>query len=521
MEANSNEAQDAMVVEGKDVVPGDHDNIIETHNIGMKFSGVTALDDINLSVRKGEIHALVGENGAGKSTLMKILSGAYIPTSGNLVINGEDAEIHNPQDSAEKYGIGIINQEFSLVPDLNAYENIFLGREKTNGGFLSRKEMIAKSKEVLGELNADIDVTVPVNHLSVAQQQLIEIAKATVDKKDLIIFDEPTAPLTGSEVDTLFDLIYKLRDEGATILYISHHLDEIYRLSDRFSVLRDGRYMGTRDTATTSQDEMIRMMVGREVVAEFPPRRTEIEGEPFLRVKNLTGEKITDVKFDLHPGEIIGFAGVVGSGRTEIVRALIGADKTDVSEIELDGKPVKLDNPQVAVKNGFGLIPEDRKRQGLILGMSVKENSTISVIKTLRSKLGLISGKREHKMVDQSIRDLRVKTPTMNQLVKNLSGGNQQKVVLAKWLNTDARVLIFDEPTRGIDIGAKDEIYKLIRDLSEEGKAIIIVSSDLPEVLGLSDRVFVVYDGRIAAELTGSDIDAEKVMYYAAGGTEK
>ncbi|SNU01272.1 monosaccharide ABC transporter ATP-binding protein, CUT2 family [Ruaniaceae bacterium KH17] len=495
------------------------DYAIETHDIGMSFSGVRALDNVNLSIRRREIHAIVGENGAGKSTLMKILSGQYLPTNGRLLINGEEAKISGPQDASETYGIGIINQEFSLVPYLNAYENIYLGRELQKAGLSSRKAMATRARELLAQLDAEIDVKIPVNHLSVAEQQLIEIAKATVDKKDILIFDEPTAALTGNEVDSLFKLIFRLRDEGTTILYISHHLDEIYTLSDRFSVLRDGQYIGTRDTSTTSQGEMIKMMVGREVIAEFPPRVTPIDADPFLVVNDLTTSKISAVKFELRPGEIIGFAGVVGSGRTEIIRALIGADKTIVQDVELDGKSVKIDSPKTATKLGFGLIPEDRKRQGLILGMSVKENSTISVVRELTSFFGLIKGKLERGMVEKSVADLRTKAPTINQKVKNLSGGNQQKVVLAKWLNTGARVLIFDEPTRGIDIGARDEIYRLIRQLSESGTSIIIVSSDLPEVLGLSDRVYVVYNGRIAAELAGAEIDAENVMLHATGGT--
>lgn len=493
-------------------------NIIETKDITMEFPGVKALSDINISVVKGEIHAIVGENGAGKSTLMKILSGVYVPTSGQLLINAEVANILNPQDASEKYGIGIIHQEFSLVPYLNAAENIFLGQEVLKGKFLDKKFMIEKSKELLAALKVELDVTVPVNKLSVAQQQFVEIAKATATKTDILIFDEPTACLTGNEVENLFNLIFHLRDQGVTILYISHHLEEIYTLSDRFSVLRDGKYIGTRETASTSQTEMVSMMVGRDVIAEFPPRVSPISDEVILKVNNITNSDVTDIKFDLHKGEIIGFAGLVGAGRSEIIRALIGADESDVYDVEIDGEKASIKSPEDALKYGFGLIPEDRKRQGLVLGMSVKENSTISVIKELTNKLKLINNKNEKIMVMKSIKDLQIKTPTMNQYAKNLSGGNQQKIVLAKWMNTDSRILIFDEPTRGIDIGAKDEIYKLIRELSEQGKSIIMVSSELIEVLGLSDRVYSVYNGKIAAEVTGSGITAENVMYYCTGG---
>jgi len=484
----------------------------------MLFPGVRALFNVNLAVKKGEIHAIVGENGAGKSTLMKILSGVYIPTSGQLLINGQPAHITGPQDASAKYGIGIIHQEFSLVPYLNTVENIFLGREIRKGGVLDKKAMKKKAKELLATLNADFDVMIPVSKLSVAQQQFIEIAKATATKTDVLIFDEPTACLTGKEVDTLFDLIFHLRDQGVTILYISHHLEEIYTLSNRFSVLRDGEYIGTCETASTTQKQMVQMMVGREVETEFPPRVTPVSQEVLLKVNNITNNNVSDIKFDLHKGEIIGLAGLVGAGRTEIVRALIGADKSNVYDVEMEGKKLNIRSTQDSLKHGFGLIPEDRKHQGLVLSMTVKGNATISVIKQLTNKLGLINNKKEKEIVTKSIRELAIKTPTMDQKAKNLSGGNQQKIVLAKWMNTDSKILIFDEPTRGIDIGAKDEIYKLIRELSEEGMSIIVVSSELAEVLGLSDRIFSIYNGKIAAEIKGSEATAERVMFYCTGG---
>lgn len=493
-------------------------NIIETKDITMEFPGVKALSEVNISVHKGEIHAIVGENGAGKSTLMKILSGVYVPTSGHLMINGEETKILNPQDASEKYGIGIIHQEFSLVPYLNAAENIFLGQEVLKGKFLNKRVMIEKSKELLAALKVELDVTIPVHRLSVAQQQFVEIAKATAAETKILIFDEPTACLTGNEVENLFNLIFHLRDQGVTILYISHHLEEIYTLADRFSVLRDGKYIGTRKTSETSQVEMVSMMVGRDVIAEFPPRQTPIGKDLIIKVNNISNDQLTDIKFELHRGEIIGFAGLVGAGRSEIVRALIGADQSQIYDVEIDGKAVKIKSPKDALKYGFGLIPEDRKTQGLVLGMSVKQNSTISVIKELTNKLQLIQNKKEKQMVEKSTKELQIKTPTMNQYVNNLSGGNQQKIVLAKWMNTDSRILIFDEPTRGIDIGAKDEIYKLIRELSEQGKSIILVSSELIEVLGLSDRVYAVYNGKIAAEIAGAGITAENVMYHCTGG---
>lgn len=493
-------------------------NIIETKDITMLFPGVRALHNVNIAVRKGEIHAIVGENGAGKSTLMKILSGVQIPTSGQLLIEGQTAHITGPQDATYKYGIGIIHQEFSLVPYLNTVENIFLGREIKKGGLLDKKSMIKKAKELLATLKADFDVMVPVSHLSVANQQFIEIAKATATETKILIFDEPTACLTGNEVVTLFDLIFHLRDQGVTILYISHHLEEIFTLSDRFSVLRDGTYVGTRETASSNQKEMVQMMVGREVETEFPPRISRISDEVVLKINKITTSKVSDIQFELHRGEIIGLAGLVGAGRTEIVRALIGADKSEIYDVEVNGETANIKSTQDSLKYGFGLIPEDRKSQGLVLSMSVKGNCTISVIKEIANAIGLTNNKKERLMVSKSIKELNIKTPTMDQKAKNLSGGNQQKIVLAKWMNTKSQILIFDEPTRGIDIGAKDEIYKLIRELSESGISIIVVSSELEEVLGLSDRIFSIYNGKIAAEMKGSEATPERVMYYCTGG---
>ncbi len=494
------------------------ENIIETRDITKEFAGVKALKGVNLNVRKGEIHAIVGENGAGKSTLMKILSGVYTPTTGSMSIDGQQVAFHVPHD-AKNHGIGIIHQEFSLVPDMSAIDNIFLGEELTTGGiFVKRKEMRELSRKMIDELEGDFDIRLPVRKLSVANQQFIEIAKATAEDPKILIFDEPTASLTGNEVQILFRLINRLKEKGVTILYISHHLDEIYTLSDRFSVLRDGEYIGTCETASTPQHEMVKMMVGREVEQQFPPRVSSISDEVVLKVNNLQNDRIKDIQFQLHKGEIIGFAGLVGAGRTEIVRAIIGADKTEAYDVEVNGASVHLKSPSEALKYGIGLIPEDRKGQGLLLGMSVKENSTIASLNKILSKIGLINKAKENQVVEKSIQDLYVKTPSMNQAVKNLSGGNQQKVVLAKWINTDVNILVFDEPTRGIDIGAKDEIYKLIRQLSEDGMSIIIISSELPEVLGLSDRVLPIYNGRIATEIEAKDVTQENVMYYCTGG---
>ena len=497
----------------------ENSNIIEISQVSMTFPGVKALDNVNLSIRQGEIHAIVGENGAGKSTLMKILSGVYQPTEGKLHVDGEEVRFNKPQD-ATKHGIGIIHQEFSLVPYLSGVENIFLGREMKKGPFLDKAGMIRRAKGLLSALKADFDVTLPVCKLSVANQQFVEIAKATSQASKILIFDEPTAALTGNEIETLFDLIFHLKEQGTTILYISHHLEEIFRISDRYSVLRDGAYIGTRLTKGSTQEEMVKMMVGREIEAEFPPRRTPLSDEVVLNVKDLDNEKVNHVHFKLHRGEIIGLAGLVGAGRTEIVRALFGADPCSTYDVEINGEPVHIKSTQDALKCGFGLIPEDRKNQGLILGMSIKGNVTISVIKELSNTLHLTTVKKENALVNKSIDELRIKTPSMNQEVQYLSGGNQQKVVLAKWMNTDSKILIFDEPTRGIDIGAKDEIYKLIRELSESGISIILVSSELAEIMGLSDRIFAIYNGSIAAEMNASEASPEAVMYKSAGGKQ-
>jgi ABC-type sugar transport system ATPase subunit len=495
-------------------------NILEFQNISMEFPGVKALDDVSFEIYDNEIHAIVGENGAGKSTLMKIISGVYQATSGQILFKGEPLVVPSPK-AAQEQGISIIHQEFSLIPDLDAVENIFLGNEiVTSAKFLDRKAMEKEAKARLSRLGVDIDISTPVRNLSVANQQFVEIAKALLEGTSLIIFDEPTAALTSSEASRLFELIYKLKSEGMTILYISHHLEEIFEISDRYSVLRDGQYVGTCISKESDEDEMIRLMVGRDIENQFPEPKKNIDGEVVIKVNKLSNEFVHDVSFEVRKGEILGLAGLVGAGRTEIIRALFGADPVDVSDIEIDGKKVSIKSPADAIKNGIGLIPENRKSEGLIIDQSVKNNTTITLIDKLVSSLKFINKSEERKLVDKSISDLRIKTPSMDTLIKNLSGGNQQKVVLAKWLNLDLKVLIFDEPTRGIDVGAKEEIYKLIRRLTDHGLAVIIVSSELNEVLGLSDRVLSIYDGTIAAEFDREDATQERVMYYCTGGKD-
>jgi ribose transport system ATP-binding protein len=499
------------------------DNIFEIENITKEFPGVKALKNVSFKIRRGEVHALVGENGAGKSTLMKILSGVYPPTKGKIRLDDKEVKFKDPKE-AQKLGISIIHQEFSLIPYLNGVENIFLGRElKKANGLLDKKKMKKEAEAVLKRLNAEIDLLKPVARLSVANQQFIEIAKAIAIDTKILIFDEPTASLTGKEIDKLFELIETLKANGVTIIYISHHLDEIIKMCDRMTCLRDGEWVGTKDVADCTKQDIVKMMVGREIVNAFPIRLNNIgiEYDMLLEVKKLNNHFVKDVRFSLKKGEILGIAGLVGSGRTETVRALMGADPTKEKEVYINGRKVDIKNPTDALAHGICLIPESRKSQGLILGMSIKNNISLPILNKLVSNIGIINKQREDTIINQSIKDLLIKTPSNKQTVKNLSGGNQQKVVLAKWLNAECNIFIFDEPTRGIDIGAKEEIYKLMRNLADKGNSIIMISSELPEILGMSDRVIVMHKGQIKSEIDGRDATSEKVMYYATGGVDK
>jgi ribose transport system ATP-binding protein len=497
------------------------DKVLEIENIMKEFPGVKALKGVSFDIRRGEIHALVGENGAGKSTLMKVLSGVYTPTTGKIRLDGKEVTFKNPKQ-AQQLGISIIHQEFSLIPYLSGVDNIFLGREKRKAnGLLDRRKMRKEAEEVLQRLNANIELNKPVAHLSVANQQFIEIAKAIAIDTKILIFDEPTASLTGKEIDKLFELIAKLKADGVTIIYISHHLDEIIKMCDRMTCLRDGEWVGTSEIKEVTKQDIVKMMVGREIVNAFPEKPShDGKKEMLLEVKKLSNKSITGIQFSLKKGEIIGIAGLVGSGRTETVRALIGADPTKEKKVYIDGQKVDIKTPTDALAHGIALIPENRKTQGLVLNMTIKNNISLPIIKGL-TQIGIINKKKEDAIINQSIKDLLIKTPSSKQTVKNLSGGNQQKVVLAKWLNTDCRILIFDEPTRGIDIGAKEEIYKLMRNLADKGLSIIMISSELPEILGMSDRVLVMHKGRIKAEIDGSEATSEKVMYYATGGDDE
>jgi ribose transport system ATP-binding protein len=496
------------------------DKVLEIENITKEFPGVKALKGVSFDIRRGEVHALVGENGAGKSTLMKVLSGVYTPTTGKIRLDGKEVTFKYPKQ-AQQLGVSIIHQEFSLIPYLSGVDNIFLGREKRKAnGLLDRRKMRKEAEEVLQRLNANIELNKPVAHLSVANQQFIEIAKAIAIDTKVLIFDEPTASLTGKEIDKLFELIEKLKADGVTIIYISHHLDEILHMCDRMTCLRDGEWVGTREVKDVTKQDIVKMMVGREIVNAFPEKPSRGRKEMLLEVKRLSNKSITDIQFSLKKGEIIGIAGLVGSGRTETVRALIGADPTKEREVYIDGQKVDIKTPTDALAHGIALIPESRKTQGLVLNMTIKNNISLPILKGL-THVGIINKKKEDAIINQSIKDLLIKTPSSKQMVKNLSGGNQQKVVLAKWLNTDCKILIFDEPTRGIDIGAKEEIYKLMRNLADQGLSIIMISSELPEILGMSDRVLVMHKGKVKAEIDGKEATSEKVMYYATGGVDQ
>jgi ribose transport system ATP-binding protein len=483
------------------------------------FPGVKALDGVSFDVCAGEVHALVGENGAGKSTLMKTLAGAYRADAGSIEIDGRAVQIDGPK-AAEALGIGMIYQEFNLVPDLRVIDNILLGHEPVRGGFLDRAGALGQAATILADLGIALPLESLARRLSVAQQQMTEIAKALVRRARLIVMDEPTAALSEREIDALFALIAKLKATGVAFVYISHRLEELPKISDRITILRDGKTVATRATADLPPDEMIRLMVGRSLAAYFPELPPVPAGAPdVLAVRGLACERgvpIRDVSFSVRAGEIVGLAGLVGAGRTEIVRAIAGADVPSAGTIAVAGKPVTIRSPHDAIAAGIALITEDRKSQGLVLGMGVRENTTLAHLQKFTRGL-FVNRAAEVATTSEEIAELRIRTPNAEQLVRNLSGGNQQKVVLAKWLIGEATVYLFDEPTRGIDVGAKAEIYTLMVALLARGAAIVMVSSELPEVLGMSHRVLVVRDGRVRAEFSRAEATPDKVIAVAAG----
>ncbi len=491
---------------------------LEMRDISKNYPGVRALDGVSFSINPGEVHALVGENGAGKSTLMKILAGAETRDSGEILLEGKPVQITSPIEAMD-LGIGIIYQEFNLVPYMSAAENIFLGREPKASipGFVNFRKMYDDAQRMIDSLGVKLDVRSPVNRLSVAQQQMVEIAKATSRKVKIIAMDEPSATLTEHELENLFELIRSLKSQGVAIIYISHRLEEIFEIADRVTIMRDGQWVDTHNISEVTREDIIRYMVGRELTDIIPKVKAKIRN-PVLEVKNLTRNGIIEnISFKVHGGEVLGIAGLVGAGRTEVARAIFGADKIDSGEILVDGNHVDIDSPRDAIRHGIGLVTEDRKALGLILGMVVRENITLANLDSL-SKLWFINLRREREIANKYVEDLMIKTPSIEQEVKNLSGGNQQKVVLAKWLFTQSKVLIFDEPTRGIDVGSKVEIYNLMNRLAESGVAIIMISSELPEILGMSDRILVMHEGKIAGELSREEATQERIMHLATGG---
>jgi ribose transport system ATP-binding protein len=491
--------------------------LLRMTGIKKSFPGVRALDGVSFEVVAGEVHALVGENGAGKSTLMKILAGAYLADAGEIAIDGVPLAITGPK-TAEDAGIGMIYQEFNLVPDLGVVENIVLGMEPVRGLFLDGRAAAARAAGVLAELGIVLPLDRPARRLSVAEQQLTEIAKCLVRRARLIVMDEPTAALTEREIDALFALIAKLKAQGVAFVYISHRLEELPRIADRVTVLRDGRAIETRPIAAMPRDELIHLMVGRSLDAHFPDLPAVAPDAPVrLAVRNLrAATNVNDVSFSVRRGEIVGLAGLVGAGRTEIVRAIAGADVPTAGEVEVDGVRVVVRDPHTAIAAGIALITEDRKAQGLVLGMSVRENATLAHLDAY-ARGPFIDQGAEIDATNREIEELRIRTPSSEQIVRNLSGGNQQKVVLAKWVAGDAKVFLFDEPTRGVDVGAKAEIYGLMVELLRSGAAIVMVSSELPEVLGMSHRILVVRDGRIRAELSRAEATPDRVIAVAAG----
>lgn len=491
------------------------DTILKLNHISKLYPGVVALDDLNIEFKEGEIHAMVGENGAGKSTMIKAISGAVQPTKGTIEINHQTFDSMTPALSRQN-GIAVIYQEFTLIPVLSAAENIFLGEFIMKGMTLDRKEMDRRAKELFSRLHVKIDPTAKVADLTTGYQQIVEIAKAVSKDAKILIMDEPSAPLTTSEVEAMFQIVDTLKAEGVTIIYISHRMEEIFRLSDRVSVLRDGKYITTVKTKDTSKSELIKLMVGRELSDNYPIRK-KAASQTLLSIKNLSGNGVRNISFDVKKGEILGLAGLIGAGRTELAQLLFGYEKIDSGEIILNGKSLRPKNCIQAIEAGIALVPEDRKRQGLVLEMSIKENTTMPSLKRI-SRTSVISRSKENKMSEDYMKSLRTKAPSIEQKTKNLSGGNQQKVVLAKWLAMDPKVLIFDEPTRGIDVGAKQEIYNIMNDLADDGKTIIMISSDMEELIGMSDRIVVLCKGRVTGILEKNEVSQELILSKSSGG---
>ena len=489
--------------------------ILEMKEIDKSFPGVHALDHVDFEVKRGEVHALMGENGAGKSTLMKVLTGIYTKDSGTIIYEGKEVEFHNTRE-AQDAGVVIVHQELNMVGHLTVAQNIFIGREFKKGIRIDDKKMNEEARKLFDRLNIDIDPTMTMSDLTVGKQQMCEIAKAISHDAKVIVFDEPSAALTEAEIEDLFKIIRDLRDQQLAIVYISHRMDEIKVITDRVTVMRDGCYVGTLITKDCTKDDIVNMMVGR-VIYEEPKTKSLVPDDApvVLKVEHLNaGKMVQDISFELHKGEILGFSGLMGAGRTETARAIFGADPKESGEIFVNGQHVTINSPEDAVKAGIGYLSEDRKRFGIVVQKTVSENTTMADLANYMKGI-FIDKKKEKEVAQKFVDSLATKTPSVDQLVINLSGGNQQKVVIAKWLRKNCDILIFDEPTRGIDVGAKNEIYKLMNRLAAEGKSIIMISSEMSEILRMSDRVVVMCEGKKTGELRIEDTTQEKIMNLA------
>lgn len=498
--------------------------ILRMEGISKSFPGVKALDGVNIVVGEGEVHALLGENGAGKSTLMKVLNGVYAPDEGKIFLRGEEVSIHNIRE-AQELGISIIFQEFNLCPDLSVADNVYIGRQKNRFGFVDARHVEKETKRILDRFQLDqIRPTDLVRNMSVAQMQMVEICKAMSFDSDLMVFDEPTAALAEAEIEQLFLVIRQLKKEGKGIIYISHRMEELSRIADRVTVLRDGQQVGESfDFASVTLDELINRMVGRTMEDKYPKHERTI-GEVFFEADNIQNKKVHVKHIDVRKGEILGIAGLMGAGRTEMARAIFGADPVNSMEVKIGGKRVNTSNPGQAIKNGIAYLTEDRKNEGLALRLDCEKNINMASLQKI-SDFGFVVNRRAEENARHYVDALAVKTPKLSQLAQFLSGGNQQKLVLAKWLSRQVDLLIFDEPTRGIDVGAKFEIYKLMNELSDQGVSIIMISSELPELLGMSDRIALMHEGSIVGEVNAKETSQEEIMEYITGlkknGTER
>jgi inositol transport system ATP-binding protein len=503
------------IVRESGAVPGS-EYLLEVDNVRKEFPGVVALDNVQFKLKRGTVHALMGENGAGKSTLMKIVAGIYTPDSGSFKLRGVDIQLKNPLDALEN-GIAMIHQELNLMGPMSVAENIWIRREPINRfGLINHSEMQRRTEELFKRLNIDIDPTIEVRSLSVANRQMVEIAKAVSFNSDVLIMDEPTSALTEREVDHLFRIIKALKAEGKGIIYITHKMNELFEIADEVSVFRDGKYIATKQSSELTRDDIIRMMVGRDISQMFPKLTVPI-GDVVLSVKNLSLNGIfKDVSFDVRAGEILGIAGLVGSGRSNIAETIFGVTPASAGTIAINGKQVNMSSPAVAMANGMAFLTEDRKETGCFLLLDIQENTQMAVLQNKYVKYGFVQQGPLRKDSQDMANTLRVRTPDMQEPIMNLSGGNQQKVLISRWLLTKPRILILDEPTRGIDVGAKAEIHRLVSELARDGVAVIMISSEMPEVLGMSDRIMVIHEGRVTGFLDRSEADQVKIMELAS-----